>query len=230
MSRGGVKTADVSAYLAETKGLERDYLSEVRKSEARAWWVARGASVLALASVGAVAMMLPLKDTELRVVRVNDTTGAVDFLTEMKDAQTDYGEVTAKYFLNQYVLRREGYDYYTLQNDYDTTALLSAPAVQQEYFKLYEGESARDKRLMNNMRVVVSVRSITPNPQTSTAVVRFTTENRHSDGRIDGRADWIATMNYGYVNLPESETDRRLNPLGFQIKSYRVDPEIVAGG
>ncbi len=43
MSRGGVKTADVSAYLAETKGLERDYLSEVRKSEARAWWVARGA-------------------------------------------------------------------------------------------------------------------------------------------------------------------------------------------
>ena len=49
MSRGGVKTADVSAYLAETKGLERDYLSEVRKSEARAWWVARGASVLALA-------------------------------------------------------------------------------------------------------------------------------------------------------------------------------------
>ena len=26
------------------------------------------------------------------------------------------------------------------------------------------------------------------------------------------------------------ELNRVLNPLGFQIKSYRVDPEIVAGG
>lgn len=230
MSKAGVKSSEIASYLAETKGLERDYLAEVRKSASTAWWVARGACAVAVVSVTAVAMLTPLKQTELRVVRVNETTGAVDFLTEMQDAKTSYGEVTDKYFLNQYVLRREGYDYYTIQNDYDTTALLSSPAVQSEYFKLYEGEAARDKRLQNNMRVVVSVKSITPNPQTSTAVVRFSTENRHADGRVDPRQDWIATMNYGYVDLPVSEVDRRLNPLGFQIKSYRVDPETVVAG
>ena len=191
---------------------------------------AQGWKTPTVLGVTAVAALAPMKETELRVVRVNETTGFVDVVETLSDATTTYGEVVDKYFLNQYVLRREGYDFYTLQNDYDTTALLSAPAVQQEYYKIYEGANARDKKLENSLRVVVAVKSITPNPKTSTAVVRFSTENRYADGRVETRADWIATMNYGYVNLPESETDRRLNPLGFQIKSYRVDPEIVAGG
>ncbi len=230
MNKAGVKSADFQKHLEETNGLERDFLGELKKSNGTAWWVARVSMAGMLISVTAVAALAPMKETELRVVRVNETTGFVDVVETLSDATTTYGEVVDKYFLNQYVLRREGYDFYTLQNDYDTTALLSAPAVQQEYYKIYEGANARDKKLENSLRVVVAVKSITPNPKTSTAVVRFSTENRYADGRVETRADWIATMNYGYVNLPESETDRRLNPLGFQIKSYRVDPEIVAGG
>lgn len=88
MSKGGVKSSEIASYLAETKGLERDYFAEVRKSASTAWWVARGACVVAVVSVAAVAMLSPLKQTELRVVRVNETTGAVDFLTEMQDAKT----------------------------------------------------------------------------------------------------------------------------------------------
>lgn len=230
MNKAGVKSADFQKHLEETNGLERDFLGELKKSNGTAWWVARVSMAGMLISVTAVAALAPMKETELRVVRVNETTGFVDVVETLSDATTTYGEVVDKYFLNQYVLRREGYDFYTLQNDYDTTALLSAPAVQQEYYKIYEGANARDKKLENSLRVVVAVKSITPNPKTSTAVVRFSTENRYADGRVETRADWIATMNYGYVNLPESETDRRLNPLGFQIKSYRVDPEIVVGG
>ena len=35
----------------------------------------------------------------------------------------------------------------------------------------------------------------------------------------------IATVGFEYVNAPQKEEDRSVNPLGFQITSYRVDPE-----
>lgn len=35
----------------------------------------------------------------------------------------------------------------------------------------------------------------------------------------------IATIGYEYANQPMREEARRINPLGFIVKSYRVDPE-----
>ncbi|WP_255358771.1 type IV secretion system protein [Snodgrassella sp. CFCC 13594] len=35
----------------------------------------------------------------------------------------------------------------------------------------------------------------------------------------------IATVAFEYSDKPQSEKDRLINPLGFQVTSYRVDPE-----
>lgn len=227
MSGKAVKANEVKAYLAEAQGVERDYAHELDKSRRTAWRVAIAASALAGCAVLAVAAMAPLKSVEPFVIRVDNATGAAELVQTMSDAPASYGEVVDRYWLNQYVLNREAYDYYTIQQNYDTTALLSAPDVQTEYFRTYEGPQARDKVLQNSARVLVTVKSITPNPKLKTAIVRFSTQQRHHDGRALPVEDWIATMGYSYVNAPISEKDRRINPLGFQVTSYRVDPEIV---
>ncbi|WP_276662626.1 type IV secretion system protein [Thauera aminoaromatica] len=49
-----------------------------------------------------------------------------------------------------------------------------------------------------------------------------------SGSDTEQRRNWIATIGYTYVNAPISAQDRRINPLGFQVYSYRVDPESVA--
>jgi len=36
---------------------------------------------------------------------------------------------------------------------------------------------------------------------------------------------WAATVTFTYQNPPTSQKDREINPLGFQVTGYRVDPE-----
>lgn len=223
-----IKSSEFAAYAEEAKGLERDYVGEVLRSRSLWQKVAVGALGLASVAVAAVAMLTPLKTEKVVVLRVDNSTGNVEVVNTLADPKATYGEVVDKYFLNQYVLHRESYDYNTIQTDYDATALLSAPDVQREFFASYEGPESRDKVLKNSARIVVSIRSITPNPTLHTAVVRFSTQRIDRDGTLVPAQDWIATMAYAYVAAPTAEGDRRVNPLGFQVTSYRVDPETVA--
>lgn len=223
-----VKKEDFQQYLEETRGLERDYIGEVLKSRKMAWMVAGTSMMLALLGLGAGWAGLSQDAPDPLILRVDNATGNVDVVTTMKEQETTYGEVVDSYFLNTYVLARESYDYDTIQTLYDTTALLSNPMVQREYYALFDGQNARDKTLSNRTRITVRVRSITPTAGGGNAVVRFTTQYHHSNGTTEQRRNWIATIGYTYVNAPISAQNRRINPLGFQVYSYRVDPESVA--
>lgn len=222
-----IKSEEVGSYIAESRGLERDYLYELQKSAKRAWLVAGTASVAALAAIAGIAGLTPLKQSVPFVLRVDNATGRVDPVTQLGNGQETYGEAVDKYFLNTYVLNREGYDYNTVQATYNTTALLSGPLVQKEFFALYEGPEGRDKKLTNRARIVTNVISITPTGAKGSAVVRFTTQQVNANGDPAPVLPWVATIGYRYINAPTQENDRRINPLGFQVTSYRADPEVV---
>lgn len=222
-----LKSENVQCYLEESRGLERDYRAEVLHSRQIAWRLVIGSGTLMAVSLVALLCLTPLKTNTPFVLRVDNATGHVDVLTTLRESERSYGEVVDSYFLNQYVLNREGYDYTTLQNAYNTTALLSDPEVQREYYALFEGSQARDKILKNHAKIVVQVRSITPTPETGIAVVRFSTQIKHNNGHIEPLHHWIATMGYTYKDAVISSFDRRVNPLGFQVTSYRIDPETL---
>lgn len=237
-----LRSEDVQQYLEESRGLERDYRAEVLHSRQIAWRLVLGSSTLTAVSLLALLCLTPLKTNTPFVLRVDNATGHVDVLTTLRMSERSYGEVVDSYFLNQYVLNREGYDYTTLQSAYNTTALLSDPDVQRDYYALFEGSQARDKVLKNHAKIIVSVRSITPTPEGATpetgspgtgspgsgiAVVRFSTQVKHSNGHNEPLHHWIATIGYTYKDAVISSFDRRINPLGFQVTSYRVDPETL---
>jgi len=221
-----VKAQEREQYLTESRGLERDHLEEILRSRRMAWRVATGAGALLGVSLVAILLLMPLKSVEAFVLRVDDATGAVDVVTRVRDQEVSYGEVVDKYWLNLYVLNRESYDYGTIQATYDATALLSSPEVQREYLATFEGPAARDKVLANHAKIVVTVRSITPDGAGRTALVRFTTQKRSANGP-EPESNLVAMIGYRYVHAPISEQDRRVNPLGFQVTSYRVDAETV---
>jgi type IV secretion system protein VirB8 len=231
-----IKSDDLNRYLEESRGLERDYMAEVLRSRQIAWRLAIGSSFLLAVALLALLFLTPLKTNTPFVLRVDNVTGHVEVLTTIREQESSYGEVVDSYFLNQYVLNREGYDYNTIQNAYNTTALLSDPEVQREYYALFEGAQARDTILKDRAKIIVQVRSITPTPETGspgtdvsggTAVVRFSTQLKHSNGSLEPLQNWIATIGYTYKDATMSSVDRRINPLGFQITSYRVDPETL---
>ncbi|WP_317993952.1 type IV secrection system protein TrwG [Bartonella gliris] len=221
-----VKAEQLNSYYEESRGLERELINEFIRSRKTAWRVATVVGIFGLFGMmcGVVGFSQPAP-TPL-VLRVDNTTGAVDVISVMREHETSYGEVVDRYWLNQYVLNRETYDYDTIQLNYDTAALLSAPTVQQEFYKIYEGENARDQVLSNKARITVKVRSIQPNGQ-GQATVRFTTQQYDSNGTVGPKQHQIATIGYTYVGAPMKSSDRLLNPLGFQVTSYRADPEIL---
>lgn len=215
------------AYLAESKGLERDLMEERVRSRRAAWRVAATSWLLLALSLVGYSLLLPLKTVEPFVIRVDNATGAVDIVSVLTEAPQVYGEVVDKYWLNRYVQSRESYDYETVQATYDATVLLSAPEVQREFRGTYDGPEARDKVLGDRVRLRVRVRSITPSKDT--AVVRFVRTRHASEGLADVVESLVATIAFRYVAAPMREEDRLVNPLGFQVTSYRVDPETVGG-
>lgn len=222
-----VKAADLHQYLNESRGLERDYLGEVLKSRQTAWYVVLVFGIITVVALGAAMLGLRQTAPPPMILRVDNATGAVDLLTAIKETEATYGEVVDIYWLNKYVLNRESYDYYHIQMLYETTALLSTPAVQREYYSLFEGAAARDK-VLGQDRILVTIKSITPHQQGGSAVVRFTTQEVSSQGYYKGAIrNLIATIGYTYVDTLISAQDRRINPLGFQVTSYRVDAESI---
>jgi type IV secretion system protein VirB8 len=200
------------------------------RSERRAWTVAIASAIMTVLSWLAIVLMMPLKTTEAYVVRVDNATGVPDIVTAMEDKKVTGDEVMDKYWLAQYVLARETYDWHTLQQDYDKVGLLSSPNVGKEYAEQFEGKEALDKRYGEKIRATVKVISVVPSGA-DTGTVRFIKTTKRVDEEGPGTAtSWVATVAFEYRNPSIiKESQRLVNPFGFQVLSYRVDPEMIGG-
>ncbi|XDZ52307.1 virB8 family protein [Neisseriaceae bacterium CLB008] len=217
-------------FIQAAKAFESSEIDRVRRNSKIAWRLAAGCLVLAGVAIGAVAGLTPLKTTTPFVIRVDNNTGATDIVTTLKHSEKSYGEVTDKFWLAQYIQNREGYDWQTVQNTYDATQLLSASQVQAEFSKLYNGSTnAPHLILKDNYKVIAKVNAISF--VGDMAQVRFEKRVVPVKGDLDKQIPvqkMIATISFEYKNEPTQEKDRLVNPLGFQVTSYRVDPENAA--
>lgn len=217
--------------LDRNRSLDQDLLSEFLSSRTMAWRVATGFFVVAALAVAALtSLMLSYAPQPPYVVRVNDATGEVENVSQIGDAQEDYGPRLARYFVTQYVRSCEGYDWRTLQNMYDRCGLFSSPDVQKQYHSKFEddpktGRESLDKLYGEDIRLVVNVRSITPGPN-QTATVRFT-RSEAGPNHSPEPEQLIATLAYRFVDTPLSESVIRDNPLGFQVIAYSTAVETL---
>ncbi|WP_037586960.1 virB8 family protein [Stenoxybacter acetivorans] len=214
-------------FIQAAAAFEQSEIERVKKTNKIAWRIAIGSLVITALSVVAVVGLTPLKQVQPFVIRVDNNTGATDIVTVVKQREQSYGEVIDKYWLAQYVRQREGYDWQTIQDSYDTTMLLSSPPIQQEFAKIYsDNPQAPHKILKDAFKVVVNIKTISFIG--TTAQVRFDKKMIPISGdtsRTFPPQPLIATIAYEYSDQPLAEKDRLINPLGFQVMSYRVDPE-----
>ena len=201
---------------------------QLEKSEARAWRVAGASVFLTILAIASVIVMLPLKRVDGFLVREDKATGAIEVVGSIDNHSISYDEARDKYWLKEYVLAREGYEWQTLQRDYDLVGMLSSPNIGAAYAKLYEGENSLDQKYGAQVSARVHIVSVVPNGK-GTATVRFSRTVKRNDDPSGGSATtthWIATIGYEYLGTKRMSSSARLsNPFGFQVMSYRVDPE-----
>ena len=185
------------------------------------------AGSLALLCIVALIGLTPLKTVEPYVVKEDSKSGLVTVLKPMREEGITAGEALRKYFLAQYVRAREIFDPTDIQHAYQTVMLLSDIEVGREYDRWINPDNARSPVTLygpKKIKRLVEIRSITflaPD----TAQVRFTALEKVDTS--ERPSYWIATLQFKFVQNSADEEERLINPVGFKVTSYRIDPEVT---
>ena len=223
---GAVKAEDREKYLETSRTWEYDRMRAAIQSKRLAWGVATGACALAVVSVGAVAMLTPLKTVQPYVIRVDKASGETQIVTALKGPQPrTYEDAVNRYFISQYVRLREGWLNDAARENAYAVILMSDQAESGRYLGAVQ---SNNKNAPSNVYgdkgyVSIAIRTISFLSPT-VAQVRYTKIITFGQNAPVAQ-NWNAIMTFKYTTAPEHEKDRNLNPLGFQVVNYRSDPE-----
>lgn len=218
----------LDAYYADAATWNRDRLQALRSAQRTAWWVAGAAMVVALLEGVALLLLTPLKTVEPYTLLVDRTTGYVQALKPLDPGKIAPDTALTQSLLVQYVIAREGFDFDTINASYRKVALMSAGRARSGYLGQMQVSNPHSPLITYPRGTVVEtqVKSVSPMGK-GVALVRFDTVRMNPGGQAQLRAPWIAVIHYRFSGEPLKLADRFVNPLGFQVVSYRRDQEAL---
>lgn len=214
-------------YFAAAATWADDTLDALRASRRRAWQVAAGLGVVAALQAAALVFLLPLKETVPYTITVERETGHVSAARGVRLGPMAESEAIAQSFAVQYVLARETFDAADYQENYRRVLMWSQGRAEGDYLRFWDrnnpdGAHARYRPTTIERVTVKGVTILGP----GSAIVRFDVER--SEGGGGWRQPYSATIAYSFSGKPVAAADRFLNPLGYQVTSYRRDAETAA--
>jgi len=224
LSAAPIPEEHAGAFFAQQESLHADYLRARARQSRTAWWVAGCAVVIAVLETTAMATLAPLHQVEWRLIRVDSSTGNIDVVNQLTDAPKSISDANSRYFLGQYVLLREGYAAPEVEHNFKTVSLMSSIAEQNRYADLVRGGNPNSPQVKfgKNGYVRIHVESVSLLGR-GLGQVRYAREEQLSGG-VPHTSQWIATVAYEWrPDAPMSNSDRDLNPLGFQVTDYHAD-------
>jgi len=191
-------------------------------------WFVLGVVALIVATLeaGALMALAPLKAVEPYVIQVDNDTGMTTVLEPLKEKSLTENEAVTKFFIVKYVVARETYDPQDLNQNYERVRLMSTADEVDRFDDFIRGPNGPVETFKTTTTRTIRVSSVSFLNK-NTVQVRFTTTTRQIATNEKQESHWIATLSYRYVNTPLEEGERLDNPLGFQIKTYRIDQEVV---
>ncbi len=116
----------------------------------------------------------------------------------------------------------------TLNADYRKVALFSADAARSSYLTKMQVSNPESPLILYPRTTVIDakVKSVSPIGP-NTVLVRFDTIREDPRAQPQPAGSWVAVIRYRYSSQPMRIEDRFVNPLGFQVTSYRKDPEAL---
>jgi type IV secretion system protein VirB8 len=212
-------------YQREVLSWETHRVMELERSRQIAWRVAGGTGAAALLAIAAITGLTPLKTVKPFVIRVDNETGRVDLVSELGNAKNNYDERINKYFIQWYVRYRQAYSAELMEDYYFAVGALSSPIEQKRYLEEIETSNPESPitRYGKLSRVRIDVKSISflkPN----VALVRYT-KIVEQGAEQPAKTHWAATVSFQYSGTPATERVQGLNPLGFEVTEYRIDPD-----
>lgn len=233
--------------LAASVNYEVSLADVVRRSERRAWFVAFAAILMALILACGYFLVLPLKEPVPYLVMADAYTGQATVARlrgDFANHSITANEAVNKSNIAHYIVARESYDLAQRNiRDWNTIYTMSSGDVANAYshatydrrnpsslVNVYGPAKAIRVELVS-ITLLDSTRGTTgPGTGGGDATARFqrmlVDKSSGASQILDTR---IATLRYNYnKNLALDDKMRFVNPLGFQVTSYRVETELVS--
>lgn len=211
-------------YYVEGATWEQDIARRNRNSRALAWIVAAVMSVVAIAALGVLALLVPLKTYEPYMVVVDKTTGFVEVKRPMAEGALTQDEAVTMFNVVRYIKARETYDPRALKDNFDLAQLLATGDAARELTEIYSPANPNNPVKLHgtNTEIAVNIKSVTF-PNNRTALVRFSTDEKSATSVVT--RNWVSLVRFRYSGAPMRNEWRFDNPLGFQVLEYRRDQE-----
>ncbi len=207
-----------------------DVHGALRASRRVAWIVAAVAGAIAALEALALVLLTPLKTVVPYTILVDRQSGYVEMIKGLKPGPLSETASVTQSFLVQYVIARETFDAADLRENYKKVTLWSAGSARAGYEADMRKTNPQSPLNLYTPTTILSttidsVSLLTP----TTALVRFETARREADGGLTPQGSFVAVMAFRYTGAPMRMEDRFINPLGFQVVSYRRDSSSVPG-
>lgn len=178
--------------------------------------------------LGAVVALLPLKTYVPYVFRVDDATGAVERVYDVRGGAMEATEAQNRFFLWQYVRLRQSFTAAEAQAGFDAVALMSSPPVQAEYAAWFRGSNPESPQVRLGRDGSAAVRWVSTSLLgPGLAQVRFAQVERKGGVELPTRR-MVATIAFDFAPGEVSGAAINTNPLGFIVTSYRADTEATS--
>ena len=105
--------------------------------------VAAAGLILAALAITAILILLPLKTTDIELWSVDKQTGRYEYMTRLKERDIASEKALVHSLAAHYVRLREGYNYFSLQRDYDDVQLFNSDSVNRDYLDGFNGDRPR---------------------------------------------------------------------------------------
>ncbi len=218
----------LEAYYREAGSWAESQQDALRSSRRTAWIVASVALVVVVLEAVALMLLTPLKTVEPYTLMVDRNTGFVQALKPINAVKIAPDTALTQSFLVQYVIARESFDADALQDSYRKVLLWSADQARADYMTSVQASNPASPlaRLPRTTIIETRVKSVSPLGGNA-ALVRFETQRRDVGRQIGLVRAWVAVIRYRFSTEPLQQSDRFLNPIGFQVLRYRKDQEQV---
>jgi type IV secretion system protein VirB8 len=179
-------------------------------------------TIIAMVAVGVavifVKQLTSSKSLDPYVIEIEEKTGVATIVDQKTIQQFSSDEAIRKYFINQFIQAASGYDPKTYKKDVEKVRLFSSPAVYNDFRNRI---NARD--LGVDSQIAVRIKSL-QFLDGSTAQIRLLLQINLA-GANPTTKDQIITMNFYFTNLNLTLEEMLINPLGFQVTSYKITDE-----
>lgn len=209
---------------------DTDVIMAPRRSEKRAWIVASVATGLSVVMALSIAMMMPLKATEVFTVLVDRDTGQAERIMQVEPTGIDDEQAIKESLLVSYLSDRESFIRAGIQERLESVQRRSSGAARRSLMRVWNDDSDNERyppRVYGQgAEVTVRVKTITflePN------VAQMRYEKTLRLPRQDSvTRPFVAVIGFEFEPRKERSLERVWeNPLGFIVTSFNVSAETL---